>query len=426
MRKAKKFAQETHPSAPWESTVCAAHRLQTALKHALEDDEISSMLSAARKLVGHFKHSTKATTALKVAQKSKKPKKVIQDVSTRWNSSYYMLARLNLLHQPIVSVLSDKNVSKRDDLRLDLSAAQWALAEDICKALEPFEVATTVFSAEFNVSVSCVMPIMAGLTKTIKHVDDDLLPITRFKETLQSQLKRRFQLEPLNATSLAIMASALDPRFKNVAFLQPADVSAVRANLTKLMEIKEKPGTAAAASPSSSTSTDEHSTTEPSPKRSLWDLMGVDAEKVEAAKESPEEELQRFVAAESLQRDGDPLAWWKAKEEYYPRLAEVAKGILCIPVSSTSAERVFSYCGIIASHQRAAIKPENVDALVFLNRNTSTLFNMEQLSTDSQSTVFVDSEPKESATAEEQHPADPDFASGHGTASVFEESWEDI
>ena len=48
------------------------------------------------------------------------------------------------------SVLNGRKVSKRSDLALDLSPDQWALAEDLVKVLKPFEVATTVLSAELQ------------------------------------------------------------------------------------------------------------------------------------------------------------------------------------------------------------------------------------------------------------------------------------
>ena len=130
------------------------------------------MVAACRKLVGHFRHSAKATSALLAAQGSVKhaclqlerlelgqakdqhehqepqptgaaatqtsssaAKKPIQDVSTRWNSTYHMLVRALLLRVPILQVLSDKKISNRADILLDLSAAQWAVAEDLVKAL---------------------------------------------------------------------------------------------------------------------------------------------------------------------------------------------------------------------------------------------------------------------------------------------------
>ena len=96
------------------------------------------------------------------------------------------------------SVLNDRKVSKRSDLALDLSPDQWALAEDLVKVLKPFEVATTVLSAEYNASLSCVLPVMKGLVKKVGPVTNDIdtLPsIVAVKETLSAELKEHFQLD---------------------------------------------------------------------------------------------------------------------------------------------------------------------------------------------------------------------------------------
>ena len=56
-RTAQQKAIEHMGSGKWKSNVCAAHRLQTCLRHALEIDDIEAVTGAGRKIVGHFKHS---------------------------------------------------------------------------------------------------------------------------------------------------------------------------------------------------------------------------------------------------------------------------------------------------------------------------------------------------------------------------------
>ena len=64
VRKACAATTKKSPDGSWRSVLCVAHRLQTSLKHALQVDEITHPLSNCRKLVGHFRHSAKATKAL--------------------------------------------------------------------------------------------------------------------------------------------------------------------------------------------------------------------------------------------------------------------------------------------------------------------------------------------------------------------------
>ena len=97
-------------SVEWESLVCAAHRLQNAVKNAVEKKAMQKLLAKCRRLVGHFKHSALATNGLDEKQKAlgfKPTWHVVQEVATRWNSTFHMLQRLVLLKQPIRLYLED-------------------------------------------------------------------------------------------------------------------------------------------------------------------------------------------------------------------------------------------------------------------------------------------------------------------------------
>ena len=168
-----------------------------------------------------FRHSAKATLALQNEQTTrKKPKrKLIQDVSTRRNSTYYMLQRLLDEHIPVVAVLNDRAVSSKDNPSLDLSPSQWMLAEDLVELLKPFEAATRLLSLEKNVSVSCILPIALGLWRVLSVIESDSAPIKELKTSLISQLEDRHQLDSLDGESIPVLASFLDPYFKVFLFL---------------------------------------------------------------------------------------------------------------------------------------------------------------------------------------------------------------
>ena len=56
-------------SSGWESVQCAAHKLQLVINEGLEINRISRAIAAARKLVGHFRHSALATTQLGIRRR---------------------------------------------------------------------------------------------------------------------------------------------------------------------------------------------------------------------------------------------------------------------------------------------------------------------------------------------------------------------
>ena len=157
----KLSGQLLHEKYGWASESCAGHDIQLCLKDGLQIAVVDRAIGAARRLVEHFKKSELATTALRKRQQqmspnatASKPLQIVQDVKTRWNSVYFMIERLLELRWPICAVLSDVNVTKRNDRYLDLKQEQRDLLQELKDVLHPLQVATTYLSSEFNISIS--------------------------------------------------------------------------------------------------------------------------------------------------------------------------------------------------------------------------------------------------------------------------------
>ena len=74
---------------------------------------------------------------------------LIQDINTRWNSTFYMVEKLVEQRWPITAVLSDHTVTKPGDRYLDLKSEQWEILSALKEVLHPLQVATTYFSQEY-------------------------------------------------------------------------------------------------------------------------------------------------------------------------------------------------------------------------------------------------------------------------------------
>ncbi|XP_051809364.1 zinc finger BED domain-containing protein 4-like isoform X2 [Acanthochromis polyacanthus] len=110
---ALRILEERHGVA---SHRCAGHTLQLIVNNALKKDpKITTALGASRSLVEHFKRSELASTKLKQKQWGTDEKKLIQDVSVRWNSSYYMIQRLLEQRWPVTATLSDPEVKPESE-----------------------------------------------------------------------------------------------------------------------------------------------------------------------------------------------------------------------------------------------------------------------------------------------------------------------
>ena len=91
----------------WPHVGCFAHTLQLGVKKAMEVPEIARALGRAKRLVSHFHPSVKSTNVLHQKQKDlhHAEQNLIQDVPTRWNSSYYMIERILKQQQPLCAAL---------------------------------------------------------------------------------------------------------------------------------------------------------------------------------------------------------------------------------------------------------------------------------------------------------------------------------
>ncbi|CAL4234715.1 unnamed protein product, partial [Meganyctiphanes norvegica] len=82
-------------------------------------------------------------------------------------------------------------------------------------------------------------------------------------------------------------------------------------------------------------------------------------------------ELEGYLREPSVDVQSDPMQWWNSRTTIYPNLSLTAKQYLCIPATSVPSERVFSTAGNIVNKKRTSLSPENVDMLLFLNKNYS-------------------------------------------------------
>ena len=116
---------------------------------------ISEILRRCRKVVGHFKHSVVAQNALEESQtKLNLPQhKLVQDVMTRWNSSYNMLQRIIEQETALSAVLAESGKAAHCDMIL--ASTEVSKIQCIASVLRPLAQATTLLGAEKSPSNSC-------------------------------------------------------------------------------------------------------------------------------------------------------------------------------------------------------------------------------------------------------------------------------
>ena len=367
---------------------CFAHTLQLGVTEGLKTPEAARAIAAGRRLVGHFSHSAMSTQALMDHQTrmgSDKPLCLVQDVATRWNSSYLMMKRLLDLRVALYAVIFDDKVTKSSDRqKLDIKDGDWLTMEKLIVVLEPLAEATELLTKEDVPTASSVYPLLAHLLKGLQVAEDKGGVVAKVKTTIASGLKRRFQVDdkgvPDDEGMIGTLAvrSALDPRYKSLKWLPPVKQEKLHDHLVTLLD-----GIATIDAPAPKRikcELDDDDDTPPastpttkSVKSSLLDCLQGDVIDLTSKQSMTTSEMMLECYLTEPVRCRDSLQWWRAHQDQFPLLATLARQYLAIPATGVPSERIFSSAGLTVTKLRAGLDPSNVDKLLFLHKNLKSL-----------------------------------------------------
>ncbi|KAJ8347462.1 hypothetical protein AAFF_G00198830 [Aldrovandia affinis] len=132
-----------------------------------------------------------------------------------------MLEHLLEQRWPVTAVLSDPSYTGKNERSLDLTTAQWNMAEDISNVLKPMVTLTELLSEEENASLSVTITMLANFKRRHLAIAEDNSPTTKsLKAKLVEEIDRRWQInDRLFESSLYVQAAVVDPRFKLLPFL---------------------------------------------------------------------------------------------------------------------------------------------------------------------------------------------------------------
>jgi hypothetical protein len=182
---------------------CLVHTLQLLVKEAYNSGEYKEVLQKARALVSKIRKSS--VTVQKIVEKCGKT--VINDNSTRWNSTYLMAQRLLEIKQSLNMTL--------DELKIDgLLSSEWCALEEIVALLEPFRVQTDVLQTDGS-SLSNVIPSLLELECHLDQFPEQFPSSSTLTSSMKEHLRNRFSnlLDPndVDFNPLPAAACLLDP-----------------------------------------------------------------------------------------------------------------------------------------------------------------------------------------------------------------------
>ena len=230
------------------------------------------------------------------------------------------------------------------------------------KVLEPLELATRVFSAEQLPTLSIVYPVLIAILSKLTVDASDSAALKRFKETVSVAVKKRWQLDKIEFDNPLLLCAAAEPCFlalKGVptpikdALVEEMVAACKRVKLQSIPQSPARQKGATHGAMSILLDSDEEGDNKESQERDQG--------------RSAEDEVKAYFAEKPPSKDSNPLDWWKANCQHFPRMAKVARHMLAIPATSTSSERLFSTAGLTITKLHSCLKPENVQAILYLN-----------------------------------------------------------
>ncbi|CAK1595704.1 unnamed protein product [Parnassius mnemosyne] len=152
---------------------CFAHTLNLTVDDSFELPEIWEIINKCKAIVKFFKKSSVGWRVLKAEQKERNPNttplKLIQEVSTRWNSKFYMVSRILQLSN-VLALVCRKLIQAPDYL----TACEEKVGKEIIKILEIFEQATKLVSADTYPTSSLIIPVICGLYENLTTIENTL------------------------------------------------------------------------------------------------------------------------------------------------------------------------------------------------------------------------------------------------------------
>ena len=368
----KAFGDESMPSAG-----CLSHSLQLVIKSDLLGlPSVTKLIEKVRKVVSFANHSDKFYVEFRRQQRfhnmedGEQELVLIQDVATRWNSTFYMLERfLRLKSALIASIAHCEDLDY--DVKVEFRKDDWSLMEKVVKVLKSFEEATQMLSTK-NACISQTIPIITLIIQQLNTTKADT-GVKTLKRDLQDAMEARF--DHYESDDKYTLSTLLDPRFKGLMFRKKDTLREVKERLIHLLETELQDVLDSDQNMNLDASMNMEEETR---GHTLAATMAkIRAKSINQQENSPLMEATQFVEqyinSKVVETEEEVLEFWKSKASSIQAIdkmaAKLAEFYLTPPATSVDVERLFSTAGDIRTQERNRLLPENAGKILFLKEN---------------------------------------------------------
>lgn len=293
-----------------KSLPCFAHTVNLVVQDTTSISPLKDIIAKCKEIVRFMKSSNVATEIFKQEQNTDTPLKLMQEVTTRWNSAFQMIKRILETSDPL-----NRTLLKMPKAPQPLAAEEIIILKEVVGILACFDEATTKVSGTKYVTISLVIPIINGIHKTLQDKIREL-QTDEGKEIclklLHSVQKRLFPYEKRTAVQ---MATLLDPRFKHDGFRSEENIKSASHFLEQEMnyvERKEAELTGNSNIPFNGEDTIQGSSSNFSGSGSLFSFMDT---KIQQKIKSTTADViiikRQYMERQNSSLDTEPLLFWK-------------------------------------------------------------------------------------------------------------------
>ncbi|XP_037292450.1 zinc finger BED domain-containing protein 4-like, partial [Manduca sexta] len=331
-----------------------------------------------QKIATHFSHSLIAQNELKqiqIERLNQSGLSILQECSTRWNSTYYMMSRILKLKDSLVLYSGTHAIPI-------LTADEWIDLKKCITVLMPFEEITKELSSA-TATIASVIPLIYTLKNTLeteKYKEDTSDNFKLMITKMIQDLNIRFQ--DIENNKIYTIATYLDPRYK-LKFFTEITKEQVRSEILEIFGCSK---TSHDEGPSSSKRSRNELATTSSSNQSriqscLAEILSISDEE-EQNIDCADEVYHQFIVKKTLLTEynrekrltltEDPLLWWKNHTKYHS-LSNLVRQYLSPPPGSVPSEQLFSAAGLIYDPLRNRLSGDKAAKLLFVKYNLPLL-----------------------------------------------------
>lgn len=336
--------------------------------HKQNVGQFRELIGKCRGIVGFFNHSDICNAELKAScnEDGSNLKQLIQEVSTRWNSTYAMVKRIHDQATPINRVLSNAN-----KFNLMLTEHEIRVLKETIAVFMPLSQATELLSASSYPTAGLVIPVYHKLKILLADLPTDTYITKSVRYVLRKGLDIYSDKYSFDDNDYLVAAAYLHPNYKlfnnmpNAQDLSDSaeeiirDISVLVENNIPILEPSNQ-SSQIVLDNEASLFADSTNLPQTYSNRSLAELL--------------RSELSRYKADILIE---SPIKYWSHNTTRFPILSTVAKVLLCIPATSVPSECLFSHAGHAIWDRRNRLTPRKIDKMMFLYDNRPDLIQKE-------------------------------------------------